>query len=128
MAKGKKYGGRKKGTPNKNAQHGDFHLKQYARESLVYLLKANDRYKIGMTTNMEIRFKKCIGLCPYPLYLIWTLKTKDCRKIEKGLHRIFKNKRIHYEWFLLNEDDVNQIIKIKSIDDLSYIGEIFNYT
>lgn len=126
MARGFKTGGRKKGVQNKHSQHGDFHLKDYAKEPLVYLLKANDRYKIGITTNMEMRFKRCIGLCPYPLELVWTLQTKDYRKIEKGLHRVFKNKRIHYEWFLLQEEDVSAIIKIKSMDDLNCICGLFN--
>jgi len=127
MAYGFKTGGRKKGTFNKAAQHGEFHLKEFKRESLVYLLKANDRYKIGFTTNMENRFRRCIGLCPYPLELIWTLKTNDYRNIEKGLHKIFKEKRIHYEWFLLSDLDVNCIKKINSISDLSNIGGLFNY-
>lgn len=126
MPKGFKSGGRKKGVQNKNAQHADFHLKDYKNQSLVYVLKANDRFKIGFTSNMEQRFKKVIGLCPYPLELIWTLSTNDYKRIEKALHRAFKDKRIHYEWFLLSDDDVKSIVKIKTIDDISHIGGLFN--
>jgi hypothetical protein len=125
MKKRLKTGGRKKGTPNKCAQYAHFHLKEYKKAKLVYLLKANDRYKIGRTTNMEMRFKRCIGLCPYPLDLVWTLETIDYAKIEKALHRIYKKKRVHYEWFALSESDVEKIIKIKTIDDLVHLEGLF---
>jgi len=129
MAKGIKTGGRKKGIPNKVNQSGlDFHIKKYAKTPMVYLLKANDRYKIGRTSNMEIRFKRCIGLCPYPLDLIWYLPTNDYCKIEKALHKIFANKRIHYEWFELAESDVKSIMNITCKDDLVNVGGLFNCT
>jgi len=123
MARGFKSGGRKKGTLNKVAQCGDahFHVKEYKKEPMVYILKANDRYKIGMTTNMELRFKRCVGLCPYPIEMIHVLYSEDYKEIEKGLHLIFKHKRIHYEWFLLSDEDVEHIKEVKSIDDLAHI-------
>lgn len=122
MPKGFKSGGRKRGTPNKNSQQGVAHLiDHHGRDSMVYLMKASDRYKIGFTTNMGWRFRKVVGLCPYPLELIWILKTQDFRDIEKGLHNIFKSKRVHYEWFLLSQNDVDQILKIKEKADLSKI-------
>ena len=128
MAKGKKTGGRKKGTLNKINQSGlDFHIREYAKVPMVYLLKANNRYKIGRTTNMELRFKRCIGLCPYPIDLIWYLPTKDYFEIEKGLHKIFFNKRVHYEWFELTDDDVKCIMNITCKGDLVNVGDIFNF-
>lgn len=126
MARGKKTGGRKKYTPNKYSQQSIFHLKDREPGPMVYLLKANDRYKIGVTTNMALRFRRCIGLCPYPLELVWTLRTNDFRKMEKGLHRLYKDKRIHYEWFLLTKHDVDEITRINKIDDLSNIGGLFS--
>jgi len=126
MAKGFKTGGRKKGTTNKVNQSGfDFHLRKYKKQPIVYLLKVNDRYKIGRTKNMELRFKRCIGLCPYPINLIWFLPTNDYAEIEKGLHKIFSDKRVHYEWFKLSDNEVKSIMDISSKSDLINVRGIF---
>jgi len=118
--------GRPKGSPNKKKQYLDFNLDYYAKEPVVYLFKANDRYKIGMTSNLKKRFINVQAHCPYLLELVWTLKTNNHRKIEKSLHSIFKNKRIHFEWFELLDDDVDNIMRIKSADDLMHIDFFFN--
>jgi len=120
-----KLGGRKKGSLNKKIQYLDFKLDNYGKEPLVYLFKANNRYKIGMTSNLKKRFINVQAHCPYLLELVWTLKTKDHKKIEKSLHDIYKNKRIHFEWFLLSDDDVNSIMSIQEINDLMYINGLF---
>jgi len=120
-----KLGGRKKGSLNKKIQYLDFKLDNYGKEPLVYLFKANNRYKIGMTSNLKKRFINVQAHCPYLLELVWTFKTKDHKKIEKSLHDIYKNKRIHFEWFLLSDDDVNSIMSIQEINDLMYINGLF---
>jgi len=117
--------GRKKGSRNKKIPYLDFNLDIFGNEPLVYLLKANNRYKIGMTSNLKKRFINVQAHCPYLLELIWTLRTKDYKKLEKSLHNIYKSKRIHYEWFILSDDDVNEIISINEINDLMYINGLF---
>lgn len=117
--------GRPKGSPNKKKQYLDFNLDSYGRQPIVYLFKANNRYKIGMTSNLKKRFITVQAHCPYLLELIWTLKTKNHRKVEKSLHFIYKSKRVHFEWFELLDDDINNIIRIKSTDDLIHIDGFF---
>ena len=124
-----KTGGRKKGTPNKsNTEVTPFHLREYDKHPAVYLLKCNDRYKIGRTTNLSKRFFAKVGMCPYPIQLIWYFYINEHAVLEKSLHRIFKEKRIHYEWFLLSDDDVESIKKITSIQDIISVGGLFNAT
>lgn len=127
MPKRLKYGGRKKGTPNKNSSGNPMHMDIYEKEPFVYLVKANDRYKIGFSTNLSLRFKHSAGLCPYPIELIHLIKTPYYKEIERGLHKIFNSKRVHYEWFLLSEIDVESIKRVKNKDDLSIIGGLFNH-
>ena len=105
--------GRKIGSKNKKIQYLDFNLDMFGTEPLVYLFKANNRYKIGMTSNLKKRFINVQAHCPYLLELIWTLRTKDYKKLEKSLHNIYKTKRIHFEWFILSDNDVNEIMSIK---------------
>ena len=117
--------GRKIGSKNKKIQYLDFNLDMFGTEPLVYLFKANNRYKIGMTSNLKKRFINVQAHCPYLLELIWTLRTKDYKKLEKSLHNIYKTKRIHFEWFILSDNDVYEIMSIKEINDLMYINGLF---
>jgi hypothetical protein len=117
--------GRRVGSQNKTKQYLNFNLDIYDKEPLVYLFKANNRYKIGMTSNLKKRFINVQAHCPYLLELVWTLRTKDYKKLEKSLHNIYKNKRIHFEWFLLSDDDVNEIMSVTEINDLMYISGLF---
>jgi hypothetical protein len=127
MPRGYKTGGRQKGTPNKVNQYvTPFHLKEYEKRPTVYLIKAHDRYKIGRTINLSKRFFSCAGLSPYPLELIWNLYIDEHAVLEKSLHRIFKDKRIHHEWFSLSTDDVEAIRRITSLQDLYTMGPLFN--
>ena len=128
MPRGYKTGGRQKGTPNKvNKYVTPFHLKEYEKRPTVYLIKAHDRYKIGRTINLSKRFFSCAGLSPYPLELIWNLYIDEHAKLEKSLHRIFKDKRIHHEWFNLSNDDVEAIKAIASIQDLCSMGLFYRF-
>ena len=121
-----KSGGRKAGTPNKNSSGNPMHMGVYEKEPFVYIVRANDRYKIGFSTNLSVRFKNSAGVCPYPIELVYLIKTPHYKEIEKGLHEIFKHKRVHYEWFLLNEADVESIKKVSNKEDLCLIGGLFN--
>jgi len=103
VAKRIKTGGRKKGTPNKSsASKLPFHLEKiYDKKPTVYLIKCHDRYKIGRTNNLSARFF-----------------TKA---------RIFKEQRVHYEWFNLSNDQVEDIKKITCIDDVVFLTGLFKH-
>ena len=129
VAKRIKTGGRKKGTPNKASAPGTaFHLnKTYDRKPTVYLIKCHDRYKIGRTNNLGARFFTKAGACPYPLEHIWHLYIDEHALLEKSLHRIFKEQRVHYEWFNLSNDQVEDIKKITCIDDVVFLTGLFKH-
>lgn len=128
MARGYKTGGRKKGTPNRTSQSSTpFHLEKiYDKKPTVYLIKCHERYKIGRTNNLSARFFNKAGSSPYPYEHIWHLYINEHALLEKTLHRIFKKQRVHYEWFNLSNDQVEQIKKIRSMDDVIFISSLYS--
>lgn len=113
--------GRPRGSLNKKSKAGDCFHKQmelYGNKTGVYLLEAGGRYKIGITMDLRQRFMSVIGVCPFQLNLVWFLETAHSRMAERILHNIFRLKRIHYEWFELDENDVNRIKDIKCFEDI----------
>ena len=77
----------------------------------VYLICAEidgiKLHKIGYTRRkIEERIKEFETGNASDIYIIDSFKSKWGSKIEAGLHKIFRNKRIRGEWFLLNEDDI----------------------
>jgi len=75
-------------------------------DGYVYLVKADNLYKIGMSSNPEKRMETLRYRPPYPTKLIHAFRTPQCRKDEWLLHIIFRDKRVVGEWFILDEDDI----------------------
>ena len=73
---------------------------------MVYLLKANNFYKIGITKNkVSNRVKGLQTGCPFKIEIFDTFETRNDLAVENALHKIFRNKGTYGEWFeLLNED------------------------
>jgi hypothetical protein len=73
---------------------------------MVYLLKANNFYKIGITKNkVSNRVRVLQTGCPFKIEIFDTFETRNDLSVENALHKIFRNKRTYGEWFeLLNED------------------------
>lgn len=81
----------------------------------IYLVSAKgaNRYKIGLTTNIERRFKRLEQQAPFPLVLIHFFATSDCLTSESALHQRFASSRVHGEWFELTDEDVKEICAIE---------------
>lgn len=78
--------------------------KSYYSKGHIYVIKQDNLYKIGRSSNIKQRlwqFKDA--------EVISTYETIDCIKDEKILHKKFKAKRHHGEWFNLNNEDLASI-------------------
>lgn len=81
------------------------------KRKFVYLLKANDTYKIGVTSNSDIK-KRISALqtgCPYKIQCIFIISTLNAYEIEARLHRLYSTIRTHGEWFMLEDYHIKEI-------------------
>ena len=77
----------------------------------IYLVKCGDRYKIGVSKDVNARIKQ-LDNRPYKVELVASSDLiEDAYKIEKELHIEYANYRIEGEWFNLPDDTVNKLIK-----------------
>lgn len=74
----------------------------------VYVFQLNEYYKIGLSTNVRVRWQVLNGTTPYDVDIVTTIRTDNMSKLEGELHQRFAKKRVNnkQEWFLLNSDDV----------------------
>jgi len=77
----------------------------------IYLFRAGERYKIGSSIDPGRRLLD-FSTSPIPVELIWAYRMKDARKIERQLHKFFKEKCCYGEWFELSEADIKYIKKL----------------
>jgi hypothetical protein len=76
-------------------------------KTYVFYDSINNLYKIGKSVNPEIRIISLSS--PVKLKIIHIID----RDVENTLHKHFKNKRIHNEWFKLTKSDIKYIKSIK---------------
>lgn len=77
---------------------------------MIYILKAGDKYKIGITfSEISKRIKALQTGCPYKIEIIHTYETNNSFIIEQTLHNRYKDKNSNGEWFILNEQDIEDI-------------------
>merc|ERR1712194_391231 len=75
-----------------------------------------EAFKIGATLNSstsspEKRMKALQTGNPFLLKLVDEIPCKDPLLLEKYFHEIYKQKRVHNEWFSLSKHDVFQICR-----------------
>jgi hypothetical protein len=78
----------------------------------VYLLTNNNGfYKIGVTKgDIDRRIKSLQTGNPNKIELVNYYESNNYRKIESWFHRIYEDIRLEGEWFLLNEDHINNFL------------------
>lgn len=82
----------------------------------VYLIRSErDEYKIGKTKSINKRIAWFSVKLPFKIEHIHTIECEDMDDAEKLLHERYAAKRLHGEWFALTEQDVKEIIEIKSL-------------
>ena len=77
-------------------------------ESVVYAIAAQDRVKIGYTTNLPQRMKNIQSACSVPIVCLGT--TPGGVELERALHRQFAASRLHGEWFRLTGVERTQLL------------------
>lgn len=75
---------------------------------LIYLFRAGNLYKIGISNNPERRLQD-FSTSPVPVEFVWASQVEDAKDIEKQLHKTFRQKCIRGEWFELSEADVDYV-------------------
>lgn len=81
-------------------------------EVTLYIIKVKnyDIYKIGITENVVARFKCVQYNSPIPIGIFELYKNLNNPKhVERSLHKHFKDKNTHGEWFNLSKKDVKEI-------------------
>lgn len=75
----------------------------------VYLIYANQLYKIGYSKNPKRRISAMQSSHALPITTICVIRTETMRSLESELHKRFAAKRMSGEWFHLAEDDIAYI-------------------
>lgn len=75
--------------------------------------------KIGRAKDLERRIAIFSDDFPFPIRLIQHIYTLNYEKIELAFHHHFDKKRIHGEWFTLDEVDIEQIKQKKFPEEIA---------
>ena len=87
--------------------------KKRTKSNIVYLLKADKFYKIGVTnSDITKRVKALQTGNPYKIEIISYIRTQKALNIEHKLHNKFCDKRMVGEWFELDVNDVVFVLEI----------------
>ncbi|SRR5260221_8603220 len=78
----------------------------YAPDSLIYLVRGREYYKIGASTHLRKRMTELQIGSEYPLTLVTTVNTESPKRVERFLHVFFAVNKIRGEWFDLSERDI----------------------
>ena len=81
----------------------------------IYFVHADgtDRYKIGLTNNLDRRMKELNGKqSAYKNLLQWSIEVCDMRLAEKDLHDRFQARRVNGEWFQFSEGELKEVESI----------------
>lgn len=79
-------------------------------QGYVYLLGAdNGLFKIGKSKNVNARLADLNKQSPVSIEILHSFASEDYTTAEKELHKRYKNKRKVGEWFLLSDQDVENI-------------------
>lgn len=84
-------------------------MKNHSFLGYVYLLESNGLYKIGYSNHPETRLRRLMTGSACQITIVHTIYTALFREIEHRLHNRFWKKRVHGEWFALDESDVTYI-------------------
>lgn len=85
-----------------------------AEAGFVYLLRLAEFHKIGCSANPGrciLRFKHF----PWAVSLVHAIASDEPYKVEKALHRRFRDQRVQGEWFLLAQDDIDRLKLLSSV-------------
>lgn len=79
------------------------------KQGFIYVIKAEDRYKIGRSISKRSRIKTHQTSSPVEISLVFEQQVDDCVNMELELHDLFSDKRVKGEWFALDEKDLKTL-------------------
>jgi len=71
----------------------------------IYVVKCNEFYKIGITSNVDNRLNSLRTGNPYKIELVFSVPMFHAKEIEESLHKGLKDYKHFREWFRLEEID-----------------------
>lgn len=95
--------------------------KRQPKKRCVYLLKCGDKFKVGVSKNVDRRIKE-LDKRPLPVKLVTKSELVHCAfEAEKEIHERLEDYRIDGEWFDIPESLIGSVIQsIENVDDLTY--------
>lgn len=84
----------------------------------IYIIKCYDDelyYKIGITNDIDKRLKTLKTGNNNELEVIFLFQSEYASKVESKIHFLYKNKRVKGEWFLFNDEEIEEV-KMKIIE------------
>lgn len=101
------------------------------REGYIYLIHGEGTpwYKIGQTINPLRRIRELGTQGPFKYRMITCFLVDDMDGVENFLHTHHEKARVEGEWFLLTEDDVNELCQFKPVKRYTFfdIAKGFGY-
>ena len=74
----------------------------------IYFIENKKMYtKIGITSDIDKRMKELQTGNPFKLLVKYIFYDVNALNLEKEFHKIFENKKIRNEWFMLDKNDFN---------------------
>ncbi len=107
-------------TELKRTQRSAVNRRRSSKIGYIYIIKCEQYYKIGQSVDPAKRIISFSTDNPFGITIIRIAKVLDRFKVERCLHRSFQQKRHSGEWFLLDNTDMTDLMKILSkyeIDD-----------
>lgn len=77
----------------------------------VYLVRAAQFYKIGISGNVQKRIASIQTGCPIRCEYVGYFPHHDPESLEKELHRRFSHTKTNGEWFDLGDDNIGVLVK-----------------
>ena len=82
------------------------------KSGYIYLLEAETgETKIGRTKKLDERVRHFTTKLPMDLRVIYYVETDNSYTLEEALHNQYVSKRARGEWFNLNDEDIQDIVK-----------------
>jgi hypothetical protein len=105
-------------TMNRNEKRAEARrLEQERNTGYVYLMRSeNGYYKIGISKDVAKRLQSINYSIPIEIELIHSFRISDYQVVERFLHDKYSSKIFRYEWFKLDEQDIEWIKSVKDED------------
>jgi hypothetical protein len=92
----------------------------------IYVLKSLCLYKIGKAKDFQKRLITYKTHNPHGIEVIIAVRVRHYDRIERNIHKRYKDKRFIGEWFNLSENDVLEIKSFLNERNNSIVDKINN--